>query len=89
MRMVRLLITLAMIVTMLLISQKLHQGPADKIDLKSLPADYKDGADFCEDPVGYPTQLISCVLEKKRAHHPDLHEICVRLVTYAVTRQCL
>ena len=71
MRMVRLLITLAKIVTMLLAqaksSQKLYQGLADEMDLKSLTAACKDGADFCEDPEGYPTQLVSGVLEKKRA----------------------
>ena len=71
MRMVRLLITLAMIVTMLLAqaksSQKLYQGLADEMDLKSLTAACKDGADFCEDSVGYRLQMISGVQEKKRA----------------------
>ena len=43
-----------MIVTMVLAKsrQKLHQRPADEMDLKSLTAACKDGANFCEDLAG-------------------------------------
>ena len=47
-------------------SQELHHGQAGEIVLKNLTASCRYGADFCEDPVDYPLQLISQVIEKKR-----------------------
>ena len=65
----RLLLTLAMIVTLVVAksSHKPQHGAAGEKDLKSLTAACKDGADFCLDPEGYPAELVSGVLEKKVA----------------------
>ena len=61
--------TLTMIVTMVVAksSHKPKHGAAGERDLMSLTAVCKDGADFCEDPVGYPAEKVSGVLEGKRA----------------------
>ena len=71
MRIAMLLITLTIVTMVTMVraksSHKLQHGAAGEKDLKSLTAACKDGADFCEDPEGYPTQLVSGVLEKKRA----------------------
>ena len=47
-------------------SQELHHRQAGEIAFKNLTASCRYGVDFCEDPVEYPLQLISQVIEKKR-----------------------